>query len=123
MQSSTTSASKSEGNLADFIYEICPFLCMYSFAEEHHVVPDALLQELVGLRTSFASFLFQFEQVLRTSPGAQETFVGMLQGILLRTFASFKECFDTLIEEEVSLFNITYLKQICTQSVFPENVR
>ena len=96
---------------------------MYCFADEQHVVPDALLQELVGLRTSFASFLLQFEKVLRTSPEAQETFVGMLQGILLRTFTSFKECFDTLIKEEVSLFNITYLKQICTQPVFPESVR
>ena len=96
---------------------------MHCFAEEHHVVPDALLQELVGLRTSFASFLLQFKHVLRTSPGAQDTFVDMLQGILPRTFANFKECFDTLIKEEVSLFNITYLKQICTKSVFPENVR
>ena len=96
---------------------------MHCFAEERHVVPDALLQELVGLRTSFASFLLQFKQVLRTSPGAQDTFVDMLQEILPRTFANFKECFDTLRKEEVSLFNITYLKQICTQSVFPENVR
>ena len=96
---------------------------MHCFAEEQHVVPDALLQELVGLRTSFASFLLQFEQVLRTSPGAQELFVGMLQKILRRAFASFQECFDTLMEVEVSLFNITYLKQICTQSVFPDNVR
>ena len=63
---------------------------MYCSAEKHHVVPDTLLQELVDLRTSFASFLLQFEKVLKTSPGAQETFVGMLQGILLRTFTSFK---------------------------------
>ena len=96
---------------------------MHCFAEEHHVVPDALLQELVGLRTSFSSFLLQFEQVLTTSPKAQEVFVKMVKKILDRAFTSFQECFDTLIEEEVSLFNITYLKQICTQSVFPENVR
>ena len=96
---------------------------MHCFAEEHHVVPDALLQELVGLRTSFSSFLLQFEQVLTTSPGTQEVFVKMVKKILDRAFTSFQECFDTLIEEEVSLFNITYLKQICTQSVFPENVR
>ena len=96
---------------------------MHCFTEKHHVVPDALLQELVGLRASFASFLFKFKQVFKASPDVQETFVGMLQGMLPGTFTSFKECFDTLIKEEVSLFNITYLKQICTQSVFPENVR
>ena len=96
---------------------------MHCSAEEHHVVPNALLEELVSLRTSFASFLLQFKKVLRTSPGTQETFVGMLQGILHRAFTSFQECFDTLIEEEVSLFNITYLKQICTEPVFPKKVR
>ena len=95
---------------------------MHCSVEEHHVVPNALLQDLVGLRISFTSFLLRFKQVLSTTPGAQETFVDMLQEILHRAFTSFKECFDTLIEEEVSLFNITYLKQICTESVFPEEV-
>ena len=96
---------------------------MHCFAEEHHVVPDALLQELVGLRTSFGSLLLQFEQVLTTSPEAQEVFVKFVKNILDRALTSFQECFDTLIEEEVSLFNITYLKQICTKPVFPKDVR
>ena len=94
---------------------------MHCFAEEQHVVPDALLQELTSLRVSFGFFLHQFEQVLRTSLGAQEAFVGTLQRILCREFASFQECFNTLIEEEVSLFNIAYLKQICI--VLPDSVR
>ena len=100
-----------------------PFiLCMHCFAEEQQlVVPDALLQELTGLRISFGFFLHRFEQVLRTSPGAQEAFVGTIQRILHRAFDSFQECFNTLIEEEVSLFNITYLRQICI--VFPDSVR
>ena len=94
---------------------------MHCFAEEQHVVPDALLHELAGLRISFGLFLHRFEQVLKTNPGAQEAFVGTLQRILRRTFANFQECFNTLIQEEVSLFNITYLRQICI--VFPDNVR
>ena len=87
------------------------------------VVPEALVEELAGLRFAFAKLLRNYEKKLRHSPEAQEEFVEFLPRLFHRAVEdhSFQSHFDTLIEEEVSLFNIFYLKRIC--GIFPEDVR
>lgn len=87
------------------------------------IVPDELLKELAGLRVAFARFLRWYKKELLSSPEAQEEFVETLPGLLRRSLGpdrSFQSCFNTLVEKEVSLFNITYLKQIC--EIFPDNI-
>ena len=81
-------------------------------------VPDPLLKELTSLRVSYASLLRQYKRELQNSPKAQEVFVETLPGLLHRGLSSdrtFQSYFDTLVEEEVSLFNVAYLKEICFQ--------
>ena len=91
--------------------------------EHSVVVPDALVKELVGLRFAFAKLLRNYEKQLLNSPEAQEEFVEFLPRLFHRPVDdhSFQSHFNTLVEEEVSLFNILYLKRIC--SIFPEDVR
>ena len=90
---------------------------------ERVVVPEALVEELADLRFAFAKLLRNYEKKLRHSPEAQEEFVEFLPRLFHRAVEdhSFQSHFDTLIEEEVSLFNIFYLKRIC--GIFPEDVR
>ena len=92
---------------------------------ERVVVPEALVEELADLRFAFAKLLRNYEKQLRHSPEAQEEFVEFLPRLFRKGLKSddhsFQSHFDTLIEEEVSLFNIHYLKRICT--IFPEDVR
>ena len=91
--------------------------------EEQIVVPDLLLEELATLRVNYARLLRRYKREILISPEAQEEFVETLPGLLHRGLGSernFQSYFDTLVEEEVSLFNITYLKQIC--DIFPENI-
>ena len=56
---------------------------------------------------------------------AQEVFVGILQHGPLQTEVvsdrSFQSYFEILIEKEVSLFNITYLEQLC--DCLPDDIR
>ena len=87
------------------------------------VVPEALVEELADLRFAFAKLLRNYEKKLRHSPEAQEEFVEFLPRLFHRAVEdhSFQIHFNTLVEEEVSLFNIFYLKRICT--IFPEDVR
>ena len=87
------------------------------------VVPEALVEELAELRFAFAKLLRNYEKKLRRSPEAQEEFVEILPRLFHRAVEdhSFQSHFNTLVEEEVSLFNIFYLKQLCT--IFPEDVR
>ena len=79
------------------------------------VVPDELVDELASLRIGYASLLRNYKRVLENSPESQEEFVRTLPGLLHHTELSldFQKCFDMLINEEVSLFNISYLKHLC----------
>ena len=84
------------------------------------LVPDKLIEELVDLRMAYAEFLYEYESELQNSDEAQRKFVKMLQ-ILLDESLNFSKCFRSLIEKEVTLFNITYMEKLC--KVFPQNVR
>ena len=99
--------------------------CMIFFAAELVVVPETLLEELADLRIAFAQLLCEYEKELRNSPEAQEKFIEFLPRLLrnrkgFSSDQSFQSNFDKLIDEEVSLFNIHYLKRIC--SIFSEDV-
>ena len=87
-----------------------------------NIVPDALLEELGDLRISYAKLLYSYEKQLLDSPEAQEKFVKFLPRLFHRRVedCNFQSHFNTLVEEEVSLFNIFYLKRIC--GIFPEDV-
>ena len=88
------------------------------------VVSDELLEDLVGLRVDYASLLREYKNVLESSPEAQKKFVDTLPGLLGRSLGSdhsFQSYFNKLVDEEVSLFNITYLKELCR--IFPAVVR
>ena len=87
------------------------------------VVPEALIEELADLRFAFANLIYSYEEELRQSPDAQEKFVKFLPRLFRRANDdhSFQSHFNTLVEEEISLFNTHYLKRIC--GIFPEDVR
>ena len=96
------------------------------FTGEHCViiVPEALMKELAGLRFAFTKLLRNYEKQLRHSPEAQEEFVKFTTQLFHREISenrSFQLHFNTLVEQEVSLFNTYHLKQFCT--IFPEDVR
>ena len=81
------------------------------------VVPDKLLEDLAALRVGYASFLYEYKNVLESSPEAQKKFVDTLPGLLGRSLGpdhSFQSYFNKLVDEEVSLFNITYLETFCS---------
>ena len=86
-------------------------------------VPEALVEELAGLRFAFANLIRNYEKQLLNSSEAQKEFVAFLPRLFHRAVEdhSFQSHFNTLVEEEVSLFNIFYLKQLC--SIYPEDVR
>ena len=91
---------------------------------EQFVVPDELLEGLADLRVEYANLLFEYKNVLESSPEAQKKFVDTLPGLLGRSLGpdhSFQSYFNKLVYEEVSLFNITYLKSLC--HIFPADVR
>ena len=90
-----------------------------------HDIPDTLFEKLADLRIAYAELLSNYEKELRKSPEAQKEFVKFLPRLLQRKFSSDQTVnvwllFEILIEEEISLFNIYYLKRIC--SIFPEDV-
>ena len=88
------------------------------------VVSDNLLEDLADLRVDYASLLCEYKNVLESSPEAQKKFVDTLPGLLGRSLGpdhSFQSHFNKLVDEEVSLFNITYLKILCR--IFPADVR
>ena len=99
-------------------------MCIEDSQEEHVIdVSDTLLQELTALRVSYAKFLRRYKKELQNSPEAQEELVETLPRLVQRGLGSdcsFKSYFDTLVDEEVSLFNVTYLKQVC--DIFPQDV-
>ena len=92
--------------------------------EEQLIVPsDELLKELARLRVAYARFLREYKKVLQGSAEAQEEFVETVPGVIHRELGpdhSFQSYFNTLIDEEVSLFNVTYLKILC--DIFPDDV-
>ena len=81
------------------------------------------MEELVSLRFAFAKLLCNYEKQLHSSPKAKDEFVKNLSRLFRRAVDdhSFQSHFTTHVEEEVSLFNICYLKQHC--SFFPKDVR
>ena len=92
-------------------------------AVDHVAIPGTLVEELANLRIAYAELLSDYEEEVWKSPEAQKEFVKFLPRLLERNFDSdqtFQLLFHILIEEEVSLFNIHYLKQICHK--FPEDV-
>ena len=98
---------------------------MLTISELVHVlvVPEELVEELADLRFAFANLIYSYEEELQKSPEAQEKIVKFLPRLFHRPVEdhSFQLQFNTLVEEEVSLFNIHYLKRIC--GIFPEDVR
>ena len=80
------------------------------------IVPsNELLEELAGLRIVYARFLHKYKKVLQDSVEAQEEFVETVSRVIHRELGldrSFQSCFNTLIDEEVSMFKIIYLKKI-----------
>ena len=93
-------------------------------AGEQFVVSDELLEDLADLRVEYASLLYEYKNVLECSPEAQKKFVELLPGLIGRSLGpdcNFQSYFNKLIDEEVSLFNITYLKKLCR--IFPADVR
>ena len=84
------------------------------------VLSDALLKEFAGLRVAYGAFLRKYKEEVQNSPEAQEELVKTLQWLIPGANHSFQPCFYTLIKEEVSLFNITYLKR--TSDILPEDV-
>ena len=87
------------------------------------VVSDELLEDLAALRVDYASFLCEYKSVLESSPEAQMKFVKTLL-LIVRSLGpdrSFLSYFNTVVDNEVSLFNITYLEIFC--DIFPADVR
>ena len=87
------------------------------------VVPNKLLEDLAALRVGFATFLREYKNVLENSPEAQKRFVDTLSRFLRRSLGpdhSFQMYFNIVVDEEVSLFNITYLEMFC--NIFPADV-
>ena len=85
--------------------------------EQSVIIPsEELLEELAGLRISYATFLQKYKKVIQDNAEAQKEFVETVPGVIHRELGpdhSFQSYFKTLIDEEVSLFNITYLKEFC----------
>ena len=90
------------------------------------VVPDELLKNLAKLRLAYARFLCEYKNVLERSPEAQKKFVDTLPVLLGRSPEpdhSFRSYFNKLADMEVSLFNITYLEELCRGIGLPDDVR
>ena len=91
---------------------------------EKTIVPKELVDELFGLRVAYASLLREYKKILQGSLNAQEIFVETVPVLIDRELGpdhSFQSYFSTLIDEEVSLFNITYLKKLC--DIFSDDIR
>ena len=89
------------------------------------VVPDALVKELATLRFGFAKLLRNYEKQLHHSLEAQEEFFEFMPRLFPNVTSSsehsnFQSAFNKFVEEEVSLFNTHYLKQVC--DIFPEDI-
>ena len=111
------------------MFTCCVFIVVAVDGEEDDAgkqitVPKALLDELVGLRVAYATLLFKYKKILQSSPEAQSEFVEILPQLLCKKITSdvsFQSHFDILIDEGLSIFNITYLKKICV--IFTDNVQ
>lgn len=84
---------------------------------------DKLKEELAQLRVTFAKFLQEYKKEVQKSTEAQKNLIEFLKNLLGKELSdcSFLSYFNTLKEEEVSLFNITYLDESC--KVFPDDIR
>ena len=98
--------------------------CYVCCTGETVVVPDALVRKLVDLRSAYALLLMRFERALERSSEAQGELVAFLRRLLRRAVPSdcdFHSAFEALVEEELSLFNIYYLKRV--SKILPGEVR
>ena len=103
----------------------CFVLCQYHYIGEcQHVdiVPDSLLKALADVRMNFAHLKHCYHKALEESHEAQKALVEFLPRLFpnKKELVSFNSWFDVLIEEEISLFNVHYLKQIC--SILPQDI-
>ena len=90
---------------------------------EFIVVPDSLLQELAALRVSYAFMLSRYKKELQNNSEAQENFIEIVPTVIGRALSlehNFQAYYDILVNEEISLFNVTYLLHICV--VFPDEI-
>ena len=89
------------------------------------VVTNKLIEALADLRIAFANLLHNYKKEIQNSPNAQREFIEYLPLLFGERWrsedSSFQTYFQMLIDEEISLFNIFYLKRICNK--FPEDVR
>ena len=88
------------------------------------IVPDELVEELARLRVTFAEFLQKYEKELQKSTKAQQKkLIEVMKTLLGKELSncSFHSYFNTLLEKEVSLFNIIYLDELC--NVLPDDIR
>ena len=103
---------------------IKPSRSMPPSQEQQIVVPDELLKNLAVLREGYATFLRVYKSVFESSPVAQKVFVDTLPMLLGRSLGpdhSFQSYFNKVVDEELSLFNITHLVKLC--DIFPARVK
>lgn len=102
---------------------ICVNRLLFCSTAKQVVVPDKLLAELVDLRVAFAMLVCSYESELNDNHEAQAEFVRLLPRLLRRRRYNqdFQSNFNMLVDKEVSLFNVCYLRKICC--IFPENIR
>lgn len=88
-------------------------------------VPDSLVEALAEIRIDFAHLKHDCRKALKQlSQEEQTALVEFLPGLFPRKkdLDSFDSWIEILIEEEISLFNIHYLKRICKFDL-PQDVR
>ena len=87
------------------------------------VVPDSLVKALADIRIEFAHLKRDYHKALEASRKARKALVEFLPSLFpeKQELVNFDSWFDMLIEEEISLFNIHYLKRSCSE--LPKDVR
>ena len=104
-----------------FLDELAKVYKLMMPLEKQVVVSDELLEKLAKLRVHYAILLCEYKNVLESSPEAKKKFVDTLPGLIGRSHNGFQSYFNELVDKEVSLFNITYLKELCC--IYPADVK
>ena len=103
-----------------------PVTLQYFIPGRQVTVPDKLMKEFAGLRGDFASLLVSYEEELSKSSEVKERFVVYVRKLFRLGMSSchdFKSTYDKLAGIYVSIFNIFYLKKICSALELPQNIR
>ena len=85
--------------------------------------PDLQDKNLAELCTALDELLHGYKNELLSSAKAQENlieFLSLFCKVHVNEDFSFQAHFQILVDKEISLFNIYYLKQVCRK--FPEDV-